>query len=422
MDGSRIWWVNQYAKTPDRPGGTRHYEMSAALRARGRDVVVVASDLDLGTRRYARRTGAANRRHLREDVAGVPFVWLPAGAYERNDWRRAASMLVFSAHLLPRLLRDVRRGDTVIGSSPHLPGALVAWAAARIRRAAFVLEVRDLWPESLVEVLGRTTLTARVLRVVADLLYRRSDEILVLARGSREVVIARGGRPECTHWVPNGVTVDADQAEPIPDDLTWVADHATFVYAGAHGPANGLDTVLDAARILRDDQFDGESHPSIRILLVGDGVDKSRLAARVADEGLTDVILHAPIPKAAIPSLLAAARGGLMVLRDLGLFRYGVSPNKLFDYLAADLPVITNVAGEVADIVTDSSGGIIVAPENARAMAEAMLTIARDGWPSGGGPDYIRERHNRVVLAERLDTIIAGLSRGSAGRASIRDR
>jgi glycosyltransferase involved in cell wall biosynthesis len=422
MVGPRVWWVNQYAKTPDRPGGTRHYEMCAVLRARGRDVVVVASDLDLGTRRYTRRTGPADRRHLREDVTGVPFVWLPAGAYERNDWRRAASMLVFSAHLLPRLLRDVRPGDTVIGSSPHLPGALVAWAVARARQAAFVLEVRDLWPESLVEVLGHTNLTARVLRVVADLLYRRSDAILVLARGSRDVVIARGGRPEHIHWVPNGVTVDADQTAPLPDDLSWVREHATFVYAGAHGPANGLDTVLDAARILREDQDDGGTHPSIRILLVGDGVDKSRLAARVADEGLDAVILHDPIPKAAIPTLLAAATGGLMVLRDVGLFRYGVSPNKLFDYLAADLPVITNVAGEVADIVTDSGGGIVVTPGEAAAMAEAMRTIARDGWPSGGGPEYVREHHDRVVLAERLDSIFGDVSRRRAAHASISER
>jgi len=410
MGGPRVWWVNQYAVTPDRPGGTRHHEMSAALRARGRDVVVVASDLDLGTRRYTRRTGPADRRHLREDVAGVPFVWLPAGAYERNDWRRAASMLVFSAHLVPRLLRDVRRGDTVIGSSPHLPGAFVAWAVARARRAAFVLEVRDLWPESLVEVLGRTTLTARVLRVVADLLYRRSDAILVLAKGSRDNVVTRGARADRVHWVPNGVTVNTGPTAALPDDLGWVREHPTFVYAGAHGPANGLDTAIDAAHILREACDDGSMAKPIRILLVGNGVDKSRLAARVADERLDNVFMHEPIPKSAIPTLLAAATGGLMLLRDVELFRYGVSPNKLFDYLAADLPVITNVQGEVADIVRDSGGGIVVKPSDAAELASAMRTIARYGRMSSGGKEYVLRHHNRTSLAAQVDQILRSVS------------
>jgi glycosyltransferase involved in cell wall biosynthesis len=410
MSGARVWWVNQYAVTPDRPGGTRHHEMAAALRARGRDVVVVASDLDLGTRRYTRRNSASDRRHLREDVDGVPFVWLPAGSYERNDWRRAASMLVFSAHLLPRLLRDVRSGDTVIGSSPHLPGALAAWVVARLRRAAFILEVRDLWPESLVEVLGRTNLAARILRVIADHLYRRSDAVLVLARGSEDNVVARGGRAERVHWIPNGVTVDAAPSAPLPDDLAWMREHATFVYAGAHGPANGLDVALDAARILRDADESDPVDRSILILLVGDGVEKARLAGRVLGERLENVVLHDPVPKATIPALLDAATGGLMLLRDVGLFRYGVSPNKLFDYLAADLPVISNVQGEVADIVTRSDGGIVVAPEDADALVAAMRRIAWDGWPRGGGPAYIRQQHDRVVLAERLDEIIAGVA------------
>lgn len=401
--GPRVWWVNQFAVTPDRPGGTRHHEMAAALIRRGRDVVVVASDLDLGTRAYARRRDARDRRHLREDADGVPFIWLPAGAYERNDWRRAASMLVFALHAGVHLLRRVRPGDIVIGSSPHLPGALVCWAVARLRRARSVHEVRDLWPESLIAVAGRTTSLARVLRIAADLLYRRSDAVIVLARGSEQVVVERGGDASRVHWIPNGVTIDG-AAAPMPEDLAWVAEHATFIYAGAHGPANGLDVVLDAAALLKD--ADDVTSRRIRVLLVGDGVDRLRLAQRVADERLDNVVLHGPIPKASVRALLDAATGGLMVLKDVPLFRFGVSPNKLYDYLAADLPVVTNVAGDVADIVIASGGGIAVDPEDVVAFAEAMRRIATDGWPSGGGPAYIREHHDRARLAERMDSLL----------------
>lgn len=417
----RVWWVNQFAVTPDRPGGTRHHEMAAGLQRLGRDVVVVASDLDLGTRRYTRRRDARVRTHLHETVAGVPFVWLPAGSYERNDWRRAASMVVFSAHAALLLLREVRRGDVVIGSSPHLPGALVAWAVARLRGAATIHEVRDLWPESLTAVLGRTSLVARVLRVIADLLYRRSDAVIVLARGSADVVVARGARPDRVHWVPNGVTVDAATA-PLPDDLAWVAERPTFVYAGAHGPANGLDLVLDAAARLSASGDAADAR--IRVLLVGDGVDRERLAQRVAMEGLANVVLHEPIPKSSVRSLLGVAAGGLMVLRDLPLFRVGVSPNKLFDYLAADLPVITNVAGDVATIVTDSGGGVVVDPNDVDAFAGAMRRIASTGWPKGGGPAYVRAHHDRAALAVRLDAIIDGVVglRHRPRRSAVRSR
>lgn len=402
----RIWWVNQFAVTPDRPGGTRHHEMAAALIERGREVTVVASDLDLGTRTYTRRRGPRDRSHLREDADGVPFVWLPAGSYERNDWRRAASMLVFSLHVALHLARSVRPGDVVIGSSPHLPGALTSWAMARLRRARSVHEVRDLWPESLDAVLGRTTTLSRVLRVVAGLLYRRSDAIIVLARGSEEVVVARGADRERVHWVPNGVTLDA-VTTALPDDLTWVDEHPTFVYVGAHGPANGLDLVLDAGARLRDSGDPVAAR--IRILLVGDGVDRPRLAARVRVENLANVTLHEPVPKASIRPLLDAATGGLMVLRDVPLFRFGVSPNKLYDYLAADLPVVTNVAGDVADIVTSSGAGLVVEPADAAGFARAMTRIAADGWPSGGGPAYVRQHHDRVRLAERLDAVLDGV-------------
>jgi glycosyltransferase involved in cell wall biosynthesis len=199
------------------------------------------------------------------------------------------------------------------------------------------------------------------------------------------------------------VTLEAHRGA-LPEDLAWVADQPTFVYAGAHGPANGLDLVLDAALLLRDTS-DPVSR-AVRVLLIGDGVDRDRLAARVAAERITNVRLHGPIPKASVRALLEVATGGLMVLRDVPLFRFGVSPNKLYDYLAADLPVITNVAGDVADIVATSGGGIVVDPDEAPQLAEAMRRIATDGWPSGGGPAYVGEHHDRVRLAERLDAVV----------------
>lgn len=398
----RVFWVNQFAVSPDQPGGTRHHEMSSALRSRGYDVRVVASDLNLTARTYSRRRDGNDRSVVAEDVAGVPFAWLHAGQYEHNDWRRAASMLVFAWNVLWYLLRHVRRGDVVIGSSPQLLSALAARVASFVRRAPFVLEVRDLWPESLTGVSGRRSLLAMALRVVADLLYRTSAAVIILAEGSREPIVRHGGPARRIVFIPNGVDLTAftGPVRALPDSLRFVQEHPTFVYAGAHGPANGLDLVLDAAAQLQ------ETDPALRLLLVGDGPSKQDLEFDAGQRGLSNVVFHEPIAKVLIPSLLRQCAGGLMILKDVELFRYGVSPNKLFDYLASDLPVVTNVAGEVARTVVGSKGGVVVPPGDAAALAEAIRQVAGGQLDLGQGSAYIREHHDRRVLAERLATII----------------
>ncbi len=148
------------------------------------------------------------------------------------------------------------------------------------------------------------------------------------------------------------------------------------VYAGAHGPANGLGLVLDAAEQLQNDA------PDVEFVLVGDGVDKEALVAEAAQSGLTNVRFLDPIPKSEMPGLLAAADAGLHVLADVPLFRYGVSPNKLFDYMAAGLPVVTNCPGEVEAIVTSAEAGIAVEPDE---IDVAVRKIRRGVERSAGG-------------------------------------
>ena len=198
----RVFWVNQFAVPPDQPGGTRHYDMAGELDRLGHDVRLLASDLSLHERRYSRRRSAWDLRVLSETIGDVRFEWLPAGSYERNDWRRVASMMVFALAALGRLLVTRRHpGDVVIGSSPHLLGAAGAWAGARITRRRFILEVRDLWPESYTAVAGPGGVQERLLRTLADWLYRQSDHIVILAEGSRANVVDHGAsvRPDLVH-------------------------------------------------------------------------------------------------------------------------------------------------------------------------------------------------------------------------------
>lgn len=401
------YWINQYITPPDGAGGTRHYEFAARLKALGVDVTLVAGDLNLATRAFFRRASADDAGVYEDTFNGVPFRWLYAAPYTANNWRRYYSMARFAWSVFVYLLRVPVDGRTVfIGSSPHLLTALAACIAARLRGARFMFEVRDLWPESLIETAGRETFVFRMLFFVADYLYRNAERIVVLARGSARVIAERGHTADKIAYVPNSIDpavvdggADLDPAHPLP------RDKFTAIYAGAHGPANGLDVVVEAAR-----RIDAAGRGDIHIALIGDGPDKAALKASAA--GVRSLAFYDPVPKRAVPGLLRACGAGLMILKDVPLFRYGVSPNKLFDYMGARLPVVTNVAGDCTAIVNEAGCGAAVPPADPAALATAIMAMADTDAATrraygAAGRAYVEQHYNREILARSVAALLA---------------
>jgi len=401
----RLLWINHFAVPPAEGGGTRHFEVGRELLGRGWRVWIAAADYHYQSRRYIRRPGAAAREVVAEMVDGVEFRWLWAAPYEGNDWRRVWNWVSFARSLLGWAATSGERPDVVIGSSPHLFAAVAGARLARRWGVPFVLEVRDLWPESLVAAGGRKGVAYAVFDRMARYLYRRADRIVCLARGTMDHLRALGVPSERLVYVPNGVDPAAFAGIERP-----ARDTFTLVYAGAHGPANGLDVVLGAAELLRGD-------PSIRFLLLGDGAAKPALVADARTRGLDNVEFRDPVPKLAMRAVFAEADAGLMVLRDTPLFAFGVSPNKLFDYFGAGLPVACNVPGEVAGMVRGAGGGEQAADGSARALADAVLRLralstderARIGESAR---EWVAREHGRAVLAERLDRALRELVPG----------
>lgn len=402
-----LLWVNHFAVSPAQGGGTRHFELGRELVRLGWDVTIAASDFHLHSRRYGSRDGAADTAGKDEVIDGVRFRWLWAAPYQGNDWRRVHNWLSFSQRV--HGYKDAR-ADVVIGSSPHLFAALAAERLAKKRGVPFVFEVRDLWPESLTALGQGRGMTYRVLDRIAAGLYRRADRVLVLAGGSATYLREQKGVPaERLVHVPNGVDVSAYSRIERPDRRTM-----TLVYTGAHGPANGLDTVLQAAEMLA-------GRPEIRFLLVGDGPAKPALVEEAARRGLKNVEFRDPISKTAMPALLAEADAGLMVLREAPLFAFGVSPNKLFDYFGAALPVVCNVPGEVAEMVSSAGAGEQTADSSAAALVAAVERLAArlpsDRRAMGlAGRAWVAREHDRPVLAARLDAMLRSLLPAHASR------
>ena len=404
MTVANLLWINHFAVSPADGGGTRHFELAHALTGLGWRVTIAASDFHLHSRAYTRRASSDVREAIPERVDDVDFLWLWSAPYATNDWRRARNWISFSRSLArwSTLPPEWRRPDVIVGSSPHLFAALAAQRLAKRLGLPFVLEVRDLWPESLVAAGGRRGPAYQALGVLARYLYARADRIIVLARGVGKHLVAHGVDEGKIVYVPNS-------ADPNPMHAARALathDAFTLVYAGAHGPANGLDVVLDAAALLRAEP--------VRFVLVGDGPSKAALRARVDRDRLLNVEFSDPVPKAAVPDLLASANAGLMVLRDAPLFAYGVSPNKLFDYLAAGLPVVCNVPGEVASMLRDAGAGEQAVDSSARALAEAVIRLARRSAEvqtdmGASGRAWVAREHSRGVLAQRLDAALRPL-------------
>ena len=394
-----LLWINHFAKAPDEGGGTRHFEMSRELTRLGWDVTVVGSDFELKTRVYTRREGPEDRRVIKEEIDGVHMRRLWAAPYQRNDWRRAWNWVSFGREVV-KWTPDRGIPDVVIGSSPHLFAARAGLTLARRWNVPFLFEVRDLWPESMVAAGGRKGLVYFVFDRIAKQLYHKADRIICLARGTVDYLRDEAGiSEEKLCFVPNGVDPGA-----FPDVAERNGQVATFVYAGAHGPANGLDVVLKAAKIL-------EGRDDMRIRLVGDGPAKRGLRELADRLALTNVQFSDPVPKSEMPTVLGEAHAGLMVLKDTPLFAFGVSPNKLFDYMGASLPVVCNVPGEVEWMVREAGAGEQAEDASPKALAAAMTRLAdrsaeERAEMGRAGRAWVSREHGRSILAERLDGIL----------------
>ncbi len=364
----RIHLLHQAFGTPDQPMGTRHWEFAAHLGRRGHDVTVITSRVDHATGR------AMPERPATAPPEGVRIVRVasPSGHHSSIP-SRLASYGGFSAAAFATALREPRP-DVVWGTSPSIFQAAAALAAARARRAAFLLEVRDLWPDFAVEMgVVRSPALIAAGRTLERTLYRAARAIVVNSPGFVPHLARHGVPASKVHLVPNGV--DPTEFDPAADgrvvrDRHGLGGAFLVVYAGAHGPANDLGSLLDAAERLR-----GED--DVRFLLVGDGKERRALEDAARRRGLSNVVFAGPQPKAAAPAYLAAADVCVASLRPLRTFTT-TYPNKVFDYMAAGRPVVLAIDGVIRDVIEEASGGTFVPPGDSSAMAAAIRAYRDD--------------------------------------------
>ena len=246
--------------------------------------------------------------------------------------------------------------DLVFASSTPLTVGVPGMKAAKRLGVPFVFEVRDLWPEIPVAIgVVRNPLFKIYLQRMERRIYRAADHIIALAPGIKEGICRTGYPAERVSMVPNGSDIDlfAPSDDALDDERFGPPDAFRLVFTGAHGLANGLDAVLDAAGELKR-----RGVRDVHFVFIGRGNQKERLVERSRQEGLDALVSWVPlIPKEELAHVLPRMDVGMMILKNLPAFYYGTSPNKFFDYIACGLPVLNNYPGWLADMIGEHGCG-----------------------------------------------------------------
>jgi glycosyltransferase involved in cell wall biosynthesis len=412
----RILYLHQLFATRDSSHPTRSYEFARRMVANGHDVTMVTG---------SSRLGAIHDRGLvrRVDVDGI-HVRSVRNEYSNHMGyaRRIASFATFAITSAIEAMR-VRRPDVVFATSTPLTIGVPGWIAAAWHRVPFVFEVRDPWPEAAFQMgaLSRNSLLGRMASALERFLYRHADAVIGLSPGMVEFILAAGADPAKVHMVPN--CSDLDLFHPGEKDPALVARYGlegrvVVGYTGAVGPTNAVHVIAEAAAILK-----ARGREDIAVVVAGDGKCLAGIRADAQERGLGNLLLIGSLPKSEMPALLRTCDVLLSHLAKVPVLYTG-SPNKLFDALASGRPVIVNSPGWTRPLIEESGAGVFVDPEDAAALADAIVAMADDAGVRarmGAAARALAERDfSRDVQADRLIAVLESVVDVRAGRVAAR--
>lgn len=363
--------------------------------------------------------GYRNRLWQWEELDGIRVLRVKTYLSPNQGFsRRVLNYLSYqlSATLLAPLVAGV---DLVVSTTPQFFCGLTGFLVSRMKRVPWVLEVRDLWPESIVTVGAmRRGRAVRLLERVESFMYRRADHVVALTHAFKRHITARGVPDQRVTVIKNGA--DLERFVPASRDNAFRAAYrldGRFVasYVGTHGMAHALDLVLRAAQRLQSD-------PRFLFLLVGDGAEKERLLAEKERLGLDNVLMLPQQPKELMPEILAASDASLVLLKNSELFRT-VIPSKMFEVMAMARPIILGVAGESREIVEEGGCGLCIEPENLDGLVAALEQLAASPELAASlgdsGRRFVIGEYDREKLALRFLNLLSSLAGGAGSRKAL---
>lgn len=388
----RVIYFHQHFATPSVGGGLRSYEFAKKLIGRGHQVTMVCG----GDHKLFNLPTTKKKGVYRGEIDGIDVVQISL-PFSNNDGKLIRAK-VFLKYAFKSLFFAFHEDyDLAFATSTPLTSGIPGLAAKWFRKKKFVFEVRDFWPDStitLFQAVGKKYpwYLKVSLSFLGNLCYRAADACIGLAPGICDAIKAHSQKGKRVELIPNGCDLELmkpGRREDLHLDGVLSSD-TVAIFTGAHGVANGLDAVLDAARVLKE-----RNRNDIKLVFIGQGMRKKALMDRAEVEGLNNCLFFPPVPKYTLASIVGSADIGMQVLANASFFYYGTSPNKFFDFISAGLPVINNYPGWIADMLKDNNCGIVVEPLNPDAFADGLIFLA----------DHLSKRKeygiNARLLAER---------------------
>lgn len=402
-----ILYINHYAGSIYHGMEYRPYYLAREWVRAGHKVTIVASNLS--HIRNKNITIKENEDFLRENIDGIEYIWCKTTPYGENGLKRVVNIFSFLKkvrQLKPAFVNKFKP-DLVIASSTYPFDTLIANSIAKAAKAKFVYEVHDLWPLTPIEVGGMSKWHPFIMAMqwAENFGYKHANKVVSLLPKAQDYMQLHGMSVDKFVYISNGVAVDdwLNSQHELPSEhqklFTQLRQENKFIlaYAGGMGEANALDYLLDACQKI-DKQ--------VALLLVGDGPNKPRLIERVAQEKLSNVYFMPAIGKMQIPAFLSACDALYIGWNNLPIYRFGICPNKLFDYMLSAKPIIHSVtAGN--DLVAEANCGFSIAAEDVDAIAKSinavsLLSDTVRAELGTNGKKYVIREHDYTVLAQRF--------------------
>lgn len=380
--------------------------MARELAKQGHNVCLAAASYT----HILRNPVECEKTFTHQRIDGLNFIWVKVPTYsDAHSKKRIFNWFLFAWRLYG--LRKILpfKPDSILCSSPSLVSFLGAKKLAKFFNARLSFEVRDIWPLTFVDVGGFSPKHPFIcfLQWIEDSAYRDSIRVVSNLKYSVEHMVSRGMERGKFFWIPNGFSIDEiSHRQELPGEMIAKIPQNKFIvgYTGTIGVANALEFLIDAAQILKD-------QPEIAFVIVGDGREKNKLKRLVSSKGLKNIFFTGPIPKDQIQAMLTRFDACFIGLTNDPLFRFGVSPNKLFDYFVSAKPIIYSIeSGEYAP-VTDAKAGYQVPAEDSESIAKAVLALYRTPEDDrkimgNNGKNYVLENHEYGELAAKLAKVL----------------
>lgn len=402
----QILYIDHYAGSPNYGMEYRPYYLAREWVRSGHKVTIVGASYS----HVRQKQPKCAKKNAYETIDDIQYIWCKTPVYKGNGFPRAKNIFSFVAglySLIPKL--QELHPDIVIASSTHPLDIFPAAKLAKKVCAKLVFEVHDLWPLTPVEVGGMSSKHPFImlLQWAENYAYKNADSVISLLPGAKRHMLNHGLKSNKFHVVPSGI--DLAEWESNHDKLPTSTHQSTFNklkaqgkfivgYAGSHGKANALDQLVDAAKIIGNSPF--------HFVFVGDGPEKNRLISKVQTFLLKNVTFLPSVSKSTVPALLAEMDALYLGWLNRPIYRFGINPNKLFDYMMAGKPIIHSCSAS-NDLVAKARAGISVEAENPHAIAKAIRTLAtmtteqRDKLGQLG-KEYVFRNHDYRLLAQKF--------------------